>query len=391
MLLHSYNDSMSDCPEIDFILRCARPHLNEADVQCIQSRIAAAMDWQFLLEMAARQGVLPLLYWNLKTIGSEAIPPKAFEQLQISFQQNMQQNVALTQELILLLKLFEQAGIVVLPFKGPVLAATVYGNFALRQTTDLDLLVHEQDLSIAAECLATAGYQLQVEVPWESHLTRCNGLYNIDLHSSIAPQHLSYPLQSEDVWQHTMSAQFGGMTVNMLQPEMQLLMLCLHGTKDGWTSLNRICDIAALIRAQPPNWQAVITRANAQGWRRLIGIGLVLAQSLLGSELSEEVQKWLRKDPAIYARTVQIRQQLFSPTITPRNEVDRAVFHLQTRERWQAKIATFWGLMNHSGWFSPTSNDRLFLELPATLTFLYYLIRPIRVLSKYWGSLRGKV
>lgn len=381
---------MNHAAEIELLLLCARTGLQPETGQRVQSILAAGIDWEFLLNSAARHGLMPLLYWNLKKIGSAAIPQPYLQQLQTRFEQNAQQNLLLTQELVRLLKQFEQQSITALPFKGPLLAATVYGNLALRHITDLDILVPEKEFSQAIALLQTGGYELRIDVPWESHLTRQNGFYNVDLHSSIAPRHLSYSLSLQEVWQSTAPVLFGGITVASLEPEMQLFMLCLHGTKDRWAHLNRVVDVAQLIQTQPLNWEELIAWANAKGWRRLIGIGLHLANDLLQTELPDTVQQWLQSESASGTIADQIKQQLFAPAVVPVNEVYRTLFHIRTRERLRDKLGAVWELMNHSGWFSPTPNDRLAVELPAEFGFLYYLIRPVRVLRKYGQGFQKK-
>lgn len=381
---------MNHRPELELLLRCARTCLSQDDRNCIHSLLSQALDWEFLLQQSAHHGVMPLLYWSLKQIDSAVIPLEFLNTLQLRFQENAQQNMLLTQELAFLLKQFRQQGISVLTFKGPILAFAIYGNLALRQITDLDILVHKQHQAQALDLLVAQGYQLRVQVPWETHLTRNNNLYNVDLHSSIAPAHLSHPLRSTDVWQDLEPLQFADTTLLTWPPEMHLLVLCLHGTKDCWSSLNRICDISELIRSQPLDWQTLMRWSNSQGWRRLIGLGLVLARDLLNTEIPDDVQQWIALDQKIPKLANQIKQQLFSELNSPIDEVERTLFHVRTRERFQDKIFALRGLMKHSGWLSITPNDQAFITLPPRLTFLYYLIRPIRVLGKYWDVIQKR-
>jgi hypothetical protein len=60
---------------------------------------------------------------------------------------------------------------------------------------------------------------------------------------------------------------------------------------------------------------------------------------------------------------------------------------LRTRERVRDRVAycTFFFRSKHNGRrvLSPTSTDRSILALPRSLSFLYYVIRPIRLLLKY--------
>ena len=44
------------------------------------------------------------------------------------------------------------------PYKGPALAVQLYGNVALRQFSDLDILVHPRDVLLARDLLLAEGY-----------------------------------------------------------------------------------------------------------------------------------------------------------------------------------------------------------------------------------------
>ncbi len=52
----------------------------------------------------------------------------------------------MTAELIRLLKIFQEAEVPVISFKGPILAQLAYGDISFRIFSDLDLLIKESDL-----------------------------------------------------------------------------------------------------------------------------------------------------------------------------------------------------------------------------------------------------
>src|SRR5260370_38643204 len=81
-----------------------------------------------------------------------------------SFQDNTRNSVQLTAELFRLLDLFAREGIQVLPFKGPTLAMAAYGNLALRQFTDLDLLIRKEDVLRARGILLENGYRTDLQL-----------------------------------------------------------------------------------------------------------------------------------------------------------------------------------------------------------------------------------
>src|SRR5208282_2899895 len=64
----------------------------------------------------------------------------------------------LTAELFRLLDLLERHAIPALPFKGPVLASALYGDLAMRESCDLDVLVRSSDLAGAKRAMLASGY-----------------------------------------------------------------------------------------------------------------------------------------------------------------------------------------------------------------------------------------
>ncbi len=60
--------------------------------------------------------------------------------------------------LVEILRLLEANNITAIPYKGPVLAASVYDNLVLRQAGDLDILVHSRDVSKAKALISSLGF-----------------------------------------------------------------------------------------------------------------------------------------------------------------------------------------------------------------------------------------
>ena len=89
----------------------------------------------------------------------DAVPQKIQLELTHFNKANAQKNLRLTGELLRLLDLFQQNAIPIAAFKGPVLAHSVYGHISLREFSDLDVIVHEADLSKAEDILIARGYQ----------------------------------------------------------------------------------------------------------------------------------------------------------------------------------------------------------------------------------------
>ena len=146
-------------PEDALLLCCALACTDAERSERIGALLQHDLDWEYLLPMAQRHALVPMLFRHLNTIGPEAVPSAPWQQLRQRFHSNARHNLFLTGELLKLLRLLATHNIPAIPFKGPVLAVAVYGDLALRQFVDLDLLVQPQAVLQVKALLHTLGYQ----------------------------------------------------------------------------------------------------------------------------------------------------------------------------------------------------------------------------------------
>jgi hypothetical protein len=279
--------------------------------------------------------------------------------------------------------LFETHQIPAISFKGPVLAASVYGSLALRQFLDLDILIHKQHVAKARELLVSQGYRPQFELtnsqeaafvrsyPAQSFV-RDDGKVVVDLHWTMTSRDFSFALDPESLWEHPEAVSLGGKEIPTLSQESLLLFLCVHGGKHGWERLGWVCDIAEIIRSRKEmDWKQVINQAGALRSERMLFLGLYLASDLLEAPLPEEIKARAHSDAAIKSLAAQVRDRLF-------REVDRLPGIFESW-RFQVRIRDrFW------------DGCRYCLGLVMTLFPLYYVLRPMRLVLKHGGRmLRG--
>ena len=114
--------------EIELLLCCAKTEIDSTTEQRIKELLQQDIDWVYLINKSWRYRVVLLMYWNLNTRYSDAVPQAILAQLRNIFQKNFLHNLFLTKELIELLKLLREHEISAIPFKGPVLTLSAYGN-----------------------------------------------------------------------------------------------------------------------------------------------------------------------------------------------------------------------------------------------------------------------
>lgn len=362
----------------------------------IRTLLQARIDWAYLMHIALLHRMAPLLYWHLHTICPEAVPLPALDQLRGHFHANARRNLFLTMELLKLLKLFASQEITAIPFKGPMLASAAYGNLSLRQFHDLDILVHQRDIRRAKAALASLGYRPAIE-PTEAQdaefvqskhhiLISEDGTVRVDLQWRMVGPAFSFPLDTDRFWEHLQLRSLAGTPVLHLSPENTLLLLSVHGCKHHWARLKWICDVAQVIRTHPGlDWGQILDHAANLGVQRMLALGLFLAHDLLGTALPDKVWRRSLVDHTVKALATEVSQCLFHETDNPPATYAKFVFYHRLRERFQDRMhhhlyylyAYFWIIV------TPNVRDRALLPLPACLSSLYYLLRPMRLLWMY--------
>jgi len=353
--------------------------------------------------MALIQAVMPLVYRYLTAELTDVLPADAATNLRRAFHGNSLRNLHLSRELVRLTALLERGGIESLALKGPALAVSAYGAIAMRQFTDLDLLVRKSEVGRAVEILHREGYapragyglaDLERPGTYEIAMTRASGLIEIDLHWRLILPYFPLALDDgEELWRRAVRVEIEGGAVRTLEPADYLLYLCAHGAKHGWQVLGGICDLAELIRASlhsSPHssshtasqtayidWAELSARAEQAHARRALGLGMLLAHELLDAAIPPDVLEAARREPAVMrsARTFigYVRDPSDDgPGFYQRWSVPlRVIAEPGARMRYLAARALL-----------PSADDREFLRLPPVLHPLYYLLRPVRVALK---------
>ena len=92
--------------EVELLLGCARARVDAERAVRLRTLIEEELNWDYLLRLADRHGLQPLLYWHLNACCSESVPAAHRQHLLVAFQRVSALNIFLTHELQRLLRLF---------------------------------------------------------------------------------------------------------------------------------------------------------------------------------------------------------------------------------------------------------------------------------------------
>jgi hypothetical protein len=384
-------------PETNLIVLCARTFLSNSEAFVLRSALAEPLDWSVLESSAENHAVMPLVAYVLSQHGTGLVPQDSWKRLQDRLRCVARNNLAWVQEWLKVLEALAEAGIPVISFKGPTLGLMAYRNLALREFTDLDLLVQPCDVLKTRGVLVRIGYALDsvVSDDTDAALTRSSNRQisfankkeremMLDLHWGVLPEEFSFQLDVGQLFAFASVERHERISFLSVSPEHLLLLLCAHGTKHCWSNLRWLCDVACHVRSNPNlNWDLCIRLAEPAGCELVLKHSLLLIRQVLGLELPEPINRYASSDTKAHVLARKAQSFLF------RENEDRSRY-LNDRTRYLEVLRYRLAFENGSHWrngaallfrraFVPNEADWRRLCLPRRFYFLYYLVRPIRL------------
>jgi hypothetical protein len=376
--------------EFDLLCLIVRPR---SDPARIRERIAAGVDFDLLLKLADAHGVRPMLLLGLAALSWEGVSDTLRASLGHFHRTHQMRVLAFADEVCRVARLFAVEGVRFALFKGPALAAHLYGGISHREYNDIDVIVPPEEMVKAEALLVSLGYgnrqgdrafrQAFLAHQRQYAFVRPGFDAAIDLHWHFCGRHLPFPVQPEEIWPSLVSVEIGSCTAPSLSDVDTALVLAGHGTKESWRGLSWVCDIATLIERRPGlDWSEVHRRARLQRCGDAVLLGCAMASGLLGTAvpvaLSAAVARNARVRRIAGTLIASMRQGLHHFPDIKENLVD-----LDLCERWPDRLKFLSGLA-----VTPTPGDYHALPLPPALWRAYYLTRPLRLAFKTLGLVR---
>jgi hypothetical protein len=361
----------------------------DVDHDQLRSLASQPIDWDYVTAVAYAHGLLPLLN---KHVGTDLVPTHIRSRLKRESLANSQTVLHLVARQLRIYKLFKENRIPVALFKGPLLAHMAYGDIALRQAGDIDLLIARRHFAQARLLLESLGYETTprlTRAQLSSHLNnhceiqfmRDDWLTVVDLHWDLAPRSFVFNVKADEVMSRLQSISLAGTMVETFGAEDLLLYQAMHGAKHLWRRLEWISCLAESLRATPGiNWDTLVNRAVHAHATRILALGLRLVEEFSDVPVPANVLTSVDRDKAMQRMTKEIRTQLFT-TFGPAESTETNLYNLRIMDRKRDALVSALRSI-----FVPTLPDWQSLALPASLHSLYYAYRPLR-LSKTYSTL----
>jgi hypothetical protein len=339
--------------------------------------------WPGLVTQARRQQVLPLVFHNLEQLEFIGVPPAIREALKHAYRANTIRNFAFARELAAVLAALDSAGVPVVPLKGLPLAESLYGSLVLRMCWDIDLLVPRALRPVALNVLSARGYRPIIQRPFLQKLALRHDIefglvrqdesleYPVELHWGLFTSTPTENAAMRELWHAAIRTHFLGAACYSLTPEWEFLFLAAHAARHQWQGLKWLVDIHAICTRGALDWMEVKTLADRLQWTELVQITLSIAHVIFETTV-----------PAVFPHTRLPHWLQIFPLRRRSPGLGAVLFQVRLLKQPSHKLRFL-----SRACLVPTVAEEDWWPLSNRLSFLYYLLRPTRLLLKWGGFL----
>jgi hypothetical protein len=281
-------------------------------------------------------------------------------------------------------------GVTALPYKGPVLSLQLYGDLALRQSVDLDLVVPFDTYDVARSALVRRGLpprwghsarQERTLFAWLGHAPFGEGDDFVELHWRFADRRFPFALDARDVLRRAQQMRVAGRMMPLMAPDDLLAVLAMHAARHLFERLEWVSGVTRLLVAAPMAPAQLMARAHALRARRMLAVSVHVAARVLDFPLDDAWRRALSDDPAAerlaegMARELEAHELRDVPWLEGAALVRRYGELVDTRTD-RARLFLRAAL-------DPTAQDQEVVALPDALAPLHHVVRPLRLAGRY--------
>jgi hypothetical protein len=381
--------------EARFVVSCVRAALatqRRTDTQNLTTLFGPepAVSWKRVIEIADGNAVLPLVAKGLNE-SNLVVPSDVSATIQERTRHNGAQNLVLANALSEVIDVFDSAGVRAIPFKGPVLATSAYGDLSRRTFGDVDVLVPPEDQEAARQTVESIGYERvdpyrRPDIERSRVLGRTKHEYEFHREDDDSTVELRWAFDTrglpsfETLWNRRTTCRLLDTEVPMLSPLDVVLTQTTHLTEHACRRLAWVADVAAATTLVT-DWEQVLGAAGGRELSRRVSVALRLAVDRFDAPVPDRIwedgglpdcsdvaasahERWLASP---VDTTTLFDEFRFETRLLPSLSAARAIAHTL---------------------FVPRHDEYEAFPLPPALHLLYYLYRPLRLGWLYlpWSS-----
>ncbi len=295
-------------PEDKLILSSVKINPASDDLERLNSLIPQIKDWESLTTNIIDRGIGPLFYKKLPLLSNQEVLPNEVKiKLQQAYYKTLSRSMVLYEAFQKVAKAFTSDGIQVVVLKGIYLSEWLYRDIALRQFSDMDLLVKPEDGEKCIAILKEMGFK-----PCDASVTEFIGSQteiihfapmvlndvSVEIHIRLHRKSKDYEIQVSNFIKNAVPVTINQVQVHALQLYDLLIHLCVHldkhfrGGHIQFTCFNDITNVLD-IHADEIDWPTFTVRCRENKCENLVFGYLMLIHKYFNTRLPKNiVQKY---------------------------------------------------------------------------------------------------
>jgi len=308
------------------------------------------IDWEDLYARALYHSVRPQAALLSERLSGDGIPAWFREKIAEAYRDNLYDQLRYAGEFLRLKGILDSEGITAVPFKGFWLAHEMYGNLAWRESVDIDLMIHPEDLDAVKKIMEDRGYVPETSgsdrfsrkmkaVSSEFNFDKYDGeqrLYHVEYHWKIGSVTDGLDISLRELAAQVTTGSMQGLSFPVFTPSATLLLAIMHhGGKDPLIKLKHVSDTAHIIerKGEDLDWEWNIRTARRYNMERPLYNAVKLASDLAGIGVPDAVVARVRSPQIQKLAAGRLKAMAMDPGWwhSGKYRFNSLVYHLRTR------------------------------------------------------------
>jgi hypothetical protein len=336
-----------------------------------------------------QHGLNPIIYKRL-TKFQNILNETFLNDLKTTYFDIAKNNMLLTSELLSLNKLFLENNLEYLSFKGPVLCLLAYKDIISRRYLDLDILVKKDKLEDIYVMLIKNGYTTDIKLEnikddrfldLSKDMIFFNNKKNIliEVHWKLLEKRFFFQNFSfnDFAWQKKLYVKVNDINIPTFDKEYLVFYLIIHGSKHFWERIEWLYNIyLLLIKYEDIDLKIIVDYSKIMQTKMMLKTFFSLLKNKFNYDVDSNI---IKLDENSYKLAKEIEENWSTIEMREGNiNFKEMKFMIKMQDNLLNKIKVSFKTI-----FQIKVYDILYINLPQKLTFMYYLIRPIRFLKDH--------
>ncbi|MFH1062915.1 MAG: nucleotidyltransferase family protein [Candidatus Omnitrophota bacterium] len=364
--MNIYRNAVNSAAAIDkMLIACLR---NPSDCQQAIDRVNLPyFNWHLFLKKVFAEGVDGLLFDNLSKWGlNSKLPEWVLYEIKQNYMRNLGRNLLITTHLENVIQAFEEHQIAVLLLRGADFLNRIY-PLGSRSMSDVDLVIHKEDISKVKNLLESLGYQHPKGYPYLFD----NSALFIDLHADyicsykLAQNPYSPNIKNTVIWLEAIASKSNSVYVKTLSVYDAVINCCAHLQEHSFSRLIWFYDIRNLISDCKDNfdWDKLVLKSRQYGLEKPV---FYILKYLDANGILPVPQKLIKEFSCLKLNSFE-KRSLDMLMHNRRRDVSGELLYLFSKKGFIAKLKCLW---------QSIFIDKQFFHLAVEkITFWHYLKR----------------